>query len=225
MKLTSPPPPSLVPPPDIVCDLLRPALQRVWIAIETGIQRTVEFFAQLDRSADASLAPNLVRFLAKQSLDENDLPASIVEEFEREELGNNGLLVRFGDHQLRILKSDAGRPPVPGRSEAKQDFYQQSLLDVGIADLEAPIKPLRVLVLWDALPGTYAFEGMSVVLPEAGGETRPSVRWHWQRQLTEAFIGASLEPLEAGAAEPDEDLPITKKQAASTGTGGGNDDQ
>ena len=90
---------------------------------------------------------------------------------------------------------------------------------------EEELKPLRVLVLWDALPKTYAFDGMSVVLPRAGGETRPSVQWHWQRIITEAFVGQPLAPMMPTAQTMIEDLPITKKSPAATGTAdGGHED-
>jgi len=225
MKLVKDTPSTFIPPPDQVCEVLRPALQRVWAAVEVGVQRTVEFFAEQGRLVDASLAPNLVRYFAKLYLDENDLPSEIEQDFERQHLGNNGLLVKYGPHFLRVLKSDDGRPPVPGRSAAKQDFYQQPLPDIGLTDPEEELKPLRVLVLWDALPKTYAFDGMSVVLPRAGGETRPSVQWHWQRIITEAFVGQPLAPMMPTAQTMIEDLPITKKSPAATGTAdGGHED-
>lgn len=211
-----------VPAPDQVLEELRPALQRIWNAVETAIHRTIDFFTAEGVPVDASLAPNLVRYYAKRYLDENDLPEEIELDFERQELGNNGLLVKCGPHHLRILKSDDGRPPVPGYSETKKDFYQQPLPLIAIAGPGEALKPLRLLVLWDALPKSYGFQGLSLVLPRAGGETRESVHWHWLRTIDEAFITMPLLPMPDSGQVPSligDDLDITAKPLPATGSG------
>ena len=53
-----------VPAPDQVLEELRPALQRIWNAVETAIHRTIDFFTAEGVPVDASLAPNLVRYCA-----------------------------------------------------------------------------------------------------------------------------------------------------------------
>ena len=216
-----------VPAPDQVLQELRPALQRIWSAVETAIHQTIDFFAAEGVPVDASLGPNLVRYYAKRYLDENDLPEEIELEFERQELGNNGLLVKCGPHHLRILKSDDGRPPVPGYSDAKKDFYQQPLPLIAIAGPGEALKPLRLLVLWDALPKSYGFQGLSLVLPRSGGETRESVQWHWLRTIDEAFIAAPLLPMpdpDQAARIIGDELDITVKSMRATGTSDAGED-
>ena len=211
----------LVPPPERVVAELLPVLRVLYAAIEAGIFRTVEFFADEEAAIDANLAPNLVRYHAKQYLDDANSPLIDDVEIERQELGNNGLLIKYGPHLLRVLKSDNGRVPVPGASQLKRDYYQQPLPFIAMADPEAKVPPLKLIVLWDATPLTYAFQGIDLALPMSGGEDRASVRCHWQQQVDVPLIAGT--EADATATEPAgiEDLPITLKPMTKTGTSNG----
>lgn len=209
-----------IPPPERVVVELLPVLKAVYSAVESGIFRTIEYFQGEAAPIDASLAPNLVRYYAKRYLDDENTPF-IDAEIERHELSNNGLLVTFGPHQIRVLKSDNGRVPVPGASLTKRDFYQQPLPLIAMTDADAPSPPLKLLALWDAATTTYAFLGLSLALPMSGGPDRASVECHWQQTITEELIAAPTANVTVHVSddvEAEDDLPISQSPVPQSGT-------
>ncbi len=215
-----------VPPPDRVTAELLPALKVLYAAVESAILQTVEYFEREHAPVDPSLAPNLVRYYAKRYLDSVDAPLMDAE-IERHELSNNGLLVTFGSHQIRVLKSDNGRVPVPGNSFTKRDFYQQPLPLIAMTDEGSPLPALKLIALWDAAPSSYAFLGLSLALPMSGGEDRASVQCHWQRTITEEMIAAPSAkgaPSDDQVMEPEDDLPISQSPFTKSSSGNANGD-
>lgn len=207
-----------VPPPERVTIELLPLLRILYAALETGILRTVEYFDREEAPIDPSLAPNLVRYHAKRYLDAQESPLIDEVSFERQELSNNGLLVKFGAHQIRILKSDNGRVPVPGASQAKRDYYQQPLPLIAMDDPSTELPPLKLLALWDAAPASYTFLGLSLVLPMAGGEDRSSVQCHWEKAIDETMIAAAAMSASKVNELPVDDLPIALNPVAKSVT-------
>src|SRR5712672_1967641 len=98
---------------------LTPLIPILYHSIEASIQEARSFFDAKSSRVDPFLFPCLVRYHAKLLLDGSGQSA----EYELDELANNGLYLRFSGYQIRILKSDNGRLPVPGPSRQRQEFY------------------------------------------------------------------------------------------------------
>src|SRR5438128_2208364 len=107
---------------------LQPILPSLFKAIEDALQRTREFFDADAVPVDRSLAPNLVRYYAKRVLSaevqgvqyEEDTDSN---DYELQNLPNNGLCLNYDRHEIRILKADDGGLPVPGPSKSRQAFW------------------------------------------------------------------------------------------------------
>jgi hypothetical protein len=176
----------------------------------------VEFFETLDGNpVDPFLAPALVRYYAMQFIDEKQAE---VEGLTRKPLANNGLCVRYNSREIRVLKSDDGDVPVPGPSQKRQDFYQQSFPNWDEVAGEDEPDLLNLLVIWD-VTRRYVFRGLTLVCPKAGELTRDSVEIYWEKDIplpTSTRRPAESRPA-AESADDVDDLPLTPKKPR-TGT-------
>jgi hypothetical protein len=175
-------------------------------ALNVGVGQANGFFADERQLPDTYLHPALVRWYAKRYL--NDAGTSVSDdmdaEFSRDELANNGLLVSYRDVQIRVLKSDDGELPVPGRSRVKQAFYNQQLAFRFTPDGETSTFRLNLVLLWD-VDHNFNLSSLVLVMPGSGGLTRASVDEYWRTTLPvplAAPLVVEPEPLM-------EDLPIT----------------
>lgn len=112
-----------VPGPEETLAQLAPLIPPLDRSIEAAIQEARSFFDGREVNVDPFLFPCLVRYHAKLLLEEVGQTA----DYELDDLANNGLYLRFAGYQIRILKSDNGKLPVPGPSKPKQEFYNQQL--------------------------------------------------------------------------------------------------
>lgn len=171
------------PTPDSVVENYRPLLRLAVEALRRGSLHTQEYADWMDERIDRALAPALVRKGAKRYLIEKNQD---VEDFdyEAEFLSNLGLMLRAPGVQLRILRSAPGNQlPVPGQSQARQQYYSQALLDFDELSLNpnAPAPEIVKLVLHWSTDADYNLERVYLGCPKSGGETRDSVTafWDW----------------------------------------------
>lgn len=134
-------------------------------AIQEGTLHVPEYARWQAESIDYALAPNLVRHKAKKSLISQGQEAKNEEEedgsaFEIEDVSNNGLYAKVPEFRVRILKSsEDGSVPLPGESEARNNFYkqEQALLDFA--------KPVWNLIVHWKVNREYDLLSLSVALP------------------------------------------------------------
>lgn len=186
-----------VPEPSDVLRWIEPLRLLLWEALEHGIAVAKMHFG--DDPVAGSLGAHLVRYHAKDFLTKHGVPC--------ESIANDGVGFRWGGHYWRVLKSDDGELPVPGRSERKRALYcQQQLLLFAIASDEADLSEPEVffVVLWDVRPNSFSDLSLEVVCPKAGGATRDSVEAFWSEPLSHA-----AHDIRAEAAEGDvDDVPM-----------------
>ncbi len=185
---------------------LTPLIQSLYHALEAATQEARLYFDQRKEPADPFLFPCLVRYHAKLILNEAGQNAN----YELDDLANNGLYLRYAGFQIRVLKSDNGRLPVPGASKQKQEFYNQQLsfgfMEANSGNPENPI--LNLVVLWD-VTSRQNLEPLILACPKAGSETRESVEEHWQIEIPHP---AQL--IAATDTQQTDELEITLKQSA-----------
>jgi hypothetical protein len=177
-----------IPAPAHVLRALAPLWPPLYTALEWATQQTRAYFDAEDTPVDRHLAPNLIRYQAKQYLVRlgHDAREEDGEAYAFQTLPNNGLSLSYrGDHLyvLRILKALEGQLPAPGTSHARQAFWQQQLLFDYDAPSAADIRPsLNLLVLWEA-DAAYILRRLSLVCPKVGALTRESVAAYWSIEI------------------------------------------
>ncbi len=171
-----------VPDPDSALQKIVPLAPILYDAFEAAVQQAREFFDSRNLAVDPWLFANLVRFFVKQSLAGSGHDV----EYDLDDLANSGLRFAFEDWDIRILKAawitvngESHRTlPTPGKSEAKQEFYQQQLAfhENAVGQLRAIT--LNVVILWDVTSG-WNFSGLFLACPKNGGNYRASVETFW----------------------------------------------
>jgi hypothetical protein len=196
-----------IPGPEETLAQLGPLIPPLYRSIEASVQEARNFFDDRGEDIDPFLFPCLVRYHAKLLLEKTGQAA----DYELDDLANNGLYLRFAGYQIRILKSDNGRLPVPGPSRPKQEFYNQQLefdfMNSGSDQSHQNL--LNLVVLWE-VSGLRNLEKLVLVCPKAGSTTRDSVEQHWEIQIPHP--AQSQEP--GQLVESVEDLEITLKPQA-----------
>jgi hypothetical protein len=185
--------------PDAVLVRLKPLTLILYRAVEAGIAESLDFFSSREQPIDACLQPNLVRWKAKQVLDEaghlatleddNVVPLASLQ-FARLPIANNGLQLSYANLLLRVLKADGGGVPLAGASKARQRFYHQLSL------LGDAVDVLKLLVLWD-VDGAGLNGELLLVCPKRGAETKDSLEVHWMVPIPHPAegLGARPEPI------------------------------
>jgi hypothetical protein len=198
-----------IPGPEETLAQLAPLIPPLYRSIEASVQEARNFFDDRGEDIDPFLFPCLVRYHAKLLLEE----AGQAADYELDDLANNGLYLRFGGYQIRILKSDNGKLPVPGTSKPKQEFYSQQLefdfMNSGPENSQRSL--LNLVVLWE-VSGLRNLEKLILVCPKAGSTTRDSVEQHWEIQIPHPAHSQGLGQF----VESVEDLEITLKPQART---------
>lgn len=204
----------IVPTPEQILAKLSPLLPLLFQAIESSIVRTRDFFDNGNAGkVDLALAPNLVRFYAKQYFKEKGQEVEANEVVGMDPLANNGLLLRFGKYCIRILKSDHGDLPTPGHSRTKQNFYQQ-MLPFGMPEPfgKSLAETLNLIVLWN-VDARYGFQGLNLACPKWGDNRKNSVEAYWQVPVPYLVCDISAFTLPSVEISIAEDLPLVFKRS------------
>jgi hypothetical protein len=137
--------------------------------MDEAVTESRTFFEGRGERINTSLFPNLVRYFAKQLL-ENAYYKSLG--YQVVELCNNGLFIIY-DHndciyQIRILKADEdGGLPVHNLSEVKKDFFKQANPVLpGMEDLTPFVltSRLKLVIIWD-VDHNYILTTFQLVCP------------------------------------------------------------
>lgn len=189
--------------PNAVVADLKAVVPIMWAALEVGTLRSREYFDGRGLDVDSFLFPNIVRFEAKLHL-----IAAGEDVFETEILSNNGLVMRHLEYQLRLLKSDNGELPTPGRSKRKQAYYSQQL-EFFAPLVGEPLETVNLVVLWD-VDSNWNLSCLELVYPKSGGHTKASVSAFWDIPLEHPAV--TLDTANRPTIEnPDDDFGFERK--------------
>ncbi|MGH9376871.1 MAG: hypothetical protein ACRD1J_12025 [Terriglobia bacterium] len=160
--------PAIPGPDETIADLsgLHPEIHR---AFEHGVFKAKNHFEVEALDYDPSAFSTLVRLHAKEYFKRKGLDA-----VEIEDVNLCGLSLRLPKYVIKMWKSDNSELPVPGRSEPKQEFYQQPIL---FPDEESnPLPLLHLAVLWN-LNGSRNLTALWLVCPKSGHERSAESYW------------------------------------------------
>ena len=163
--MSTPTPSGFPTPPDFeaVQDKLQTLLPAIREAVQAGTLHVTEYFRWKARHIDFALAPNLLRYEAKQSLIDSGQEAKDENEeagFGAEQIPNNGLCIKVQGFEIRILKStEEGGIPPPGTSFTRRNLYNQRQAVFSFAD-----PTWGIIVHWH-VDRSYALLKLSIALP------------------------------------------------------------
>ena len=194
-----------IPEPKIVLAEMGPLIPHLYTALENGTMKNREFFERQDKEINRYLAPELVRYEAKEYLD------SVAEGlFKTEPLARNGLyLTGFKNLEIRVLKADGGELPFPS-SETKRQFYEQYTLPVF-----EPAPILKLVVLWDVTGPYNLVVPLTLALPRSADPERQLVSAHWYEPIPYPLPVLNAAPI---ATHDDRLDNLIKKPKRGTGT-------
>jgi hypothetical protein len=173
-----------------VCADLAEETQLICQAIEQALQKALKPFELEKRSLEPCVHAGLVRFHTACFLDDKGRDVEQDDDFEREHLTNNGLLLKSTKYWIRIRKAgENGESPVPGQSHTMQHFYNQE--HFGMASLWSLLsnnnlskceqdKPLHLVAFWHI---THRGRLISISLGCPMSGTVSTAEWYWVRRL------------------------------------------
>lgn len=188
-------------------DRIRQDLEELIFAVHSAFEDTPrlakKFFEDQKHKVDPFLINDLIRYYIKQHL--ASLRFDVTENYDVDDLPNNGLSVKYKGHHIRILKADRGNLPVP-HSDTKVDFYNQqlsldSLVD-GDGNVRQPALRPNVLILWE-LTSNYDFNQLYLACPKTGGKKREFVTAYFNETIEHLVY--SLKPEDQAVEMMEED--------------------
>jgi len=175
----------------------------IYRAFEHGVFKGKTHFDTEGLEWDASAFSTIVRLHAKAYLTGKNLaPVEI------EHVNLSGLSLRVPGYHIKMWKSEGSELPVPGASEPKREFYQQSLFNNEGGDG----LPLRLAVLWN-VDWQKSLSAVWLVCPKYGDER--SAEAHWCVQIPDPALAVAPGPAAPSVVA---ELPIHRKQIRDTGT-------
>lgn len=193
-----------VPNQEVVIRDLFPLFPVTHAALDYGIHKVHEFFDIQEnpefQTIDRYLAPNLVRYYARQYFKDH-----LVGGIRLGDVPNNGLYLLHDQYNIRVLKSNHDQLPIPGHSLRRQEEYRQTAFFF-IEDAESN-NNLTLLLLWNVIT-SYQLGRLSLACPQSGGSTRASISAHWHCRIPEEYY---FEQLDGRSNEQNvviEDLPL-----------------
>ena len=186
-----------VPSPEESLEKLAAIFPELYAGFEHGIYKAREYFDVEHVAPDLSVTSMLVRLHVKDRL----LKAGL-KEVTLENHSLCGLDFLYKDTHVRIWKSDDHTLPDPGRSRARQEFYQYGL--------EFPDRTPynKFVILWN-INHTGGATLWLVCPKNFDAETRVS-EVHWFVPVPEPTRSMTAEP----ARIPAQDLPIARRDSA-----------
>jgi hypothetical protein len=149
-----------------------PLLILIYELIEEGVADALAFFEARGESPDPWLFPHIVRHRICRRLDElKDTNIS----YERVELPNSGVEIRLDNQRIRVFKSTPdGELPAPGRSRARQDFYNRNLFGSD----EEVFGTANLVVMWE-VDATCNLMAVQLVCPKQDGPIYKPGQQRW----------------------------------------------
>lgn len=192
---------------------------------EAAVLDAREYFEARKVPIDPHLFAHLVRFALKNWLNAQGHASEDTVDYQVEHLALSGIRFVFDHWDVRVFKAvDAkrfdGTPflalPAPGRSQAKQDFYQQQL-ELFAPDGSARPVLLNMVIVWELTSGWNV--RLFLACPKDGGNSRTSVEMFWPDVVEIPHPTTAAVPSAVAAVE---DLEL-ESVADATGTETGND--
>lgn len=173
-------------------------------AFEDAPRLAKQFFEDQKRKVDPFLINDLIRYYIKRHL--AGLRFDVTENYDVDDLPNNGLSVTYKGYRVRILKAERGDLPIP-HSGTKIDFYNQQLsLDSLVDDddnLRQPTLRPNVLILWELTPN-YDFNQLYLACPKTGGKKRKFVTAYFNEAIEHPVYSLKPEDQTVEMIEEDE---------------------
>jgi hypothetical protein len=186
--------------------------------MEKVIPQAKEFFVNIDKPVDIYLFNNLVRYYAKEILQDSGFTVEDdveeVNEYEFKPLCNNGLFGKFNGHFFRILKADHGSVPMPVSRKRREFYTQPPQLPLPLDALDKPGMKAghNILILWE-VDNQYNFLGLRLACPKAVGKTRESLEVYFNKPLPHAAEMIKTKATAITTSEDSEDITVTKKES------------
>ena len=147
----------------------------VWDAMEVGMGAVQDYFKE--EKIDKTLAPNILRYRAKQYIKDNKWRLDGVN---LENLAANGISIFYKNHNIRIFKYNGKDLPSPGRSRKKEAFLRQShKQQITLSELfgEEELRDNLVL-LWET-DGEYQLKGLRLSHPQYDPTGEAEIKADW----------------------------------------------
>lgn len=194
-------------------------LIRTHEVMENVIPQAKELFVKENKPVDIYLFNDLVRYYAKEMLQDSGFTVEDdveeIAEYRFKALVNNGLSGKFNGHFFRILKADHGSVPMPV-SEKKKEFYnqhQQLTLPLDALDIEPSMKVRHnILILWE-VDNQYNFLRLRLACPKSVGKTCESLEVYFNEPLPHAAEMIKTKDTAITTSEYSEDIKVTKKES------------
>jgi len=186
-----------VPSPEESLEKLAPIFTELYAGFESGIFKAREYFEVEHIVTDLSVASMLIRLHVKDRL----LKAGL-KEVKLENHSLCGLDFIYKDTHVRVWKSDDHNLPDPGRSLARQAFYQYNL------EFPDRVPYNKFIILWN-LNNTGGVTLWLECPKDFDAETRVS-EVHWFVPVPDPARAIKAEPM----SRPTQDLPIARRDSA-----------
>lgn len=194
-------------------------LIRTHEVMERVMPQAKELFVKEDKSVDIYLFNDLVRYYAKEMLQDSGFTVEDdveeIAEYRFKALVNNGLSGKFNGHLFRILKADYGSVPMPV-SGKKKEFYnqhQQLTLPLDALDSEPSMKVRHnILILWE-VDNQYNFLRLRLACPKSVGDKRESLEVYFNEPLPHAAEMIKTKDTVITAFEYSENIEVTKRES------------
>lgn len=177
-------------------------LPTLFEGFEIATERAYQFFESPGKPVNSALYPALVRYYMREYLHDR---GQVVDEFDREEIFNNGLCITYRTRRIRMWKAIDDLIPPPGQSFTKQNFLSQQLA-MPLLDGGPKLVELNLVILWN-VDSHHRLRRLYLVCPKTSLHNGAVVEAYWSR-----LIPHPAESSVSGVAEaqPDEstDLPI-----------------
>jgi hypothetical protein len=194
-------------------------LIRTHEVMEKAIPQAKEFFVNEDKPVDTYLFNDLIRYYAKEMLQDSGFTieddVEEVNEYEFKPLCNNGLFGKFNGHYFRILKTDHGSVPMPVSGMRKEFYTQPPQLPLPFdAPYTEPGMKVRhnILILWE-VDSQYNFLRLRLACPKAVGKTCESLEVYFNKPLPHAAEMIKTKDTAIATSEYSEDIEVTKKES------------
>jgi hypothetical protein len=191
---------------------IAPLLPILYEATEGATLKASQYF-EVDDSTQAlrrfspNLYANLVRYHTGEFLHDK---GHVLEDFEREDMLNDGLCFVFQGRRYRMWKAEGELPPLPGLSQPKRDFFNQMVGQPRLFRLEEEtVVELNLILLW-IVDTKHRLKELRLVCPKYASADGLRVAYWWNLLLDHP---ATMEAPIPSPPEPPKDLPITKRES------------
>ena len=189
--------------PDDILDDLAEVASSVFNGLIHGSIQTREYFSNLKMPLNKPLAANMTRFHAKRFLSETRNPFA---EYYLKEVGNNGISIKAGLGNIKVVKGRDGDAPSPNKTKKDERFYKQNNIQPTLfRDIFKPFasnewlefasgtSSLNLLLCWEA-DANYRITSLQMMCPRKIWRYRQSAEVFWKRFVPSPILTSSHIP-------------------------------